>query len=307
MKKLDPSLSEIPRHELIAAALELGITRPEELALEELREQIRVASAANQAPTPAFGKRALFAVARNLIASVVERGLNLPDAARVIRDTVRTSPKQKPPLPTVTLAQIYLAQGYAEKALQTLALVIEREPHNYAAVALQQKLLHREQADKDPSSGKAAQAYTSPSSAPEAHLWYTGAVLGLNSRNALVLIQSDSAEQRDAQSDDLPPARLYWELASNLASDLTTKPLEICLRCCSGAGDNREVLLEVHSACGWAEVELLAGEAPAACLRHVGGKALAAAINVRTAASGVEVTQYRKRGYYDDVVGRALA
>lgn len=305
MKKLDPSLSEIPRHELIAAALELGISRPEELSPEELREQIRVASAANQAPAPVFGKRALFAVARNLIASVVERGLNLPDAARVIRDTVRPSPKQKPPLPTVTLAQIYLAQGYADKALQTLALVIEREPQNYAAVALQQKLLHREQADKQPSSAKAAQAYTSPTLAPDALLWYTGAELGLNSRNALVLIHSDP-KARNLEAEELPPARLYWELATDIAAELASEPLEICLRCCAGAGDPREVLLEVHSACGWAEVELLPGEAPAACLRRVGGNVLAAAIDVRTLASGVQVTKHRKKGYYDDVVSRAL-
>lgn len=307
MKKLDPSLSEIPRHELIAAALELGIARPEELPPNELREQIRTASATGQAPAPAFGKRALFAVARNLIASVVERGLNLPDAARVIRDTVRPSPKQKPPLPTVTLAQIYLAQGYADKALQTLAQVIEREPNNYSAVALQQKLLHQDQREKDapgaqssPDSG----SYTSPSVAPEARLWYTGAALTAGTRNALVLIQTFPIESSD---DELPAARLYWELSAESAALLITRPVEVCLRCYSGRdSETRDVLLSVHSPCGWAEVELLAGEFPAACLRLVNGKVLASAVNVRTDATQSQVTRYRKRAYYDDVVSRAL-
>src|SRR5688572_25229571 len=123
-----PSLSDIPRHELVAAALDLGIEQPEQLSPEQLREKIRAASSGAKPGAHGLGKMALFAVARNLIASVVERGLNLPDAARAIRDTVRPSPRHKPPLPTVTLAQIYLAQGYSDKARRTLAQVIEREP-----------------------------------------------------------------------------------------------------------------------------------------------------------------------------------
>jgi hypothetical protein len=310
MKKLDPSLSEIPRHELVAAALELGITRPEELSPDELREQIRTASATGQAPAPTFGKRALFAVARNLIASVVERGLNLPDAARVIRDTVRPSPKQKPPLPTVTLAQIYLAQGYADKALQTLAQVIEREPNNYSALELQRKLVHQDQEDGNASSTRGhgePVAYSSPSIAPEPLLWYKGGALTLGTRNALVLIHP-SRDQQDTDPDELPALRLYWELSSATYAHVVSKPLEICLRCYAGAdSESRDVLLPVHSTCGWAEVELLKGEFPAACLRHVSGPVLVSAINVHTTPSRVDVVQYRKRGYYEDVVSRALA
>jgi hypothetical protein len=311
MKKLDPSLSEIPRHELIAAALELGITRPEELSPEQLREEIRTASATSQPALPVLGKRALFAVARNLIASVVERGLNLPDAARVIRDTVRPSPKQRPPLPTVTLAQIYLTQGYTDKALQTLVQVIEREPNNYSAVALQQKLLHQDQSHKAhlgaPDSVESI-AYTSPSIAPEPLLWYTGSELTLGTRNALALIRPLANGELNEASGELPAARLYWELSSEAAAHLISKPLEVCLRCYSERElDCREVLLLVHSPCGWAEVELSAGESPVACLRYVSGKLLVSAVNVHTEASRCNITKHRKLGYYDDVVRRALA
>lgn len=307
MKKLDPALSEIPRHELIAAALELGIERPEDLAPDELREQIRRVSESPEVPQPVLGKRALFAVARNLIASVVERGLNLPDAARVIRDTVRPSPKQKPPLPTVTLAQIYLSQGHTDKALQTLSQVIEREPNNYAAVALQQKLSYRGTQEQDATSERRSEgvAYTSPSLAPEPHLWYTGNELTRGSRNALVLFEPSLEQQKDL--GEPAPLRLYWELSADAGEHLIARPIEVCMRCYSSKeAQSRDVLLPVHSPCGWAEVELLEGERAAACLRYVNGGVLATAINVRSQGGRIDVTKHRARAFYDDVVSRAL-
>lgn len=129
------SLREVPRHELIAAALDLGIERPDRLSIEELQRQLGEAATAGQ-----VGGRGWFSVAKHLVASVVEQGLNLPEAARVIRRTVRSTPKQKPPLPTVTLAQIYLAQRCDDRARGILEQVLSREPHNYKARELLERL-----------------------------------------------------------------------------------------------------------------------------------------------------------------------
>jgi hypothetical protein len=61
---------------------------------------------------------------------MLEKGLNLPSAARVLRDTVRSVPPQRPPYPTVTLAQIYIAQGHTQRAVATLQQVLRRDPQN---------------------------------------------------------------------------------------------------------------------------------------------------------------------------------
>jgi hypothetical protein len=137
----EPS-KEIPRHELIAAALELGIERPEVLSHSELQQRIRDVSEGNarvSEPPPPLG-RGWFNVARHLVASVIEKGLNLPTAARVLRDTVRSVPPQRPPLPTVTLAQIYMAQGHSDRAAVTLEQVLKRDPRNPKATRLMAEL-----------------------------------------------------------------------------------------------------------------------------------------------------------------------
>ena len=63
--------------------------------------------------------RGLFGRARDLLASVVERGLNLPDAAERIRSVGGVAPSRPgapAALPTVTLAEIYAAQGHRDRA-----------------------------------------------------------------------------------------------------------------------------------------------------------------------------------------------
>jgi hypothetical protein len=143
--------SEIPRHELVAAALELGIERPDRFSDAELATQIRLQSSGGAPPRQTLPPSWL-SVARNLVASVIEQGLNLPEAARVLRATVATTPRQKAPLPTVTLAQIYLAQKHTELAQTTLENVLRRDPDNYKA----RQLLLRLQAAQDSSLAKAA-------------------------------------------------------------------------------------------------------------------------------------------------------
>jgi len=78
-------------------------------------------------------------VARDLLARVVERGLHLPDAAERIRTLgyVPTMHGSAPAaLPTVTLAEIYAAQGHRERAIETLESVLGREADHAAARAL---------------------------------------------------------------------------------------------------------------------------------------------------------------------------
>lgn len=305
MKLTGPSLSEIPRHELIAAALELGVERPELLSPEQLREKIRAASAGAGKDAAGPARFSLFSVARNLVASVVERGLNLPEAARVIRDTVRPSPRHRPPLPTVTLAQIYLAQGYADRAIQTLTQVIEREPNNYTAVELYQRLTRsRDQhaGPSEPAASSTAAENVSISSgvAPRSGLWFTpdeAVTRGL--RDALVLLEREPKQ-----------ITVYWELAEGHAAELLRTPSEVKVLCFSGTlNEPREICLPLHAPFGWAVVELLEDEVPSACLT-VSGRVVATAVRARLieapAASRPEVVfSARGRAFWNDVVERA--
>lgn len=130
-------LAKLTRKELVSGALELGIPRPELLTRSELVAEItRVGEGGAVKRTAGF-----FGVARALLASVVEQGLNLPDAARRIRGS---EPPQAPPAPaplaTITLAQIYGAQGHLEKALHTAEEILRAEPEHEAARKLVDKL-----------------------------------------------------------------------------------------------------------------------------------------------------------------------
>ncbi len=160
------SAKSIPRHELIAAALDLGILRPESLTESELMTEIqRVSEGKSEAAAPLPTSRGWLGVARHLMTSVVEQGLNLPSAARVIRDSVRprSVPSERPPLPTVTLAQIYISQGHDERAVATLRDVLRRDPVHPKA----QRLLDEMLGKADPASDRARSAAV-PADVPEA-------------------------------------------------------------------------------------------------------------------------------------------
>jgi hypothetical protein len=134
------SLNSIPRHELLAVALELGIPDPQQLDDSALSEAVQNASA-GAAPPQIPEKLSWLGVAKFLVANVVEQGLNLPEAAKVLRRiSDRPPPKERPPLPTVTLAQIYLAQGHKARARNTLELVVQRQPDNTKARRLLDEL-----------------------------------------------------------------------------------------------------------------------------------------------------------------------
>jgi hypothetical protein len=134
-------LERLDRDALVARAQEAGVTRARVLTRPELVDELLVRSATDQATRQRA--RGLFGRARDLIARVVERGLNLPDAAERIRALGFAAPPTRvapAAVPTVTLAQIYVAQGHRERAVDTLEEVIAREPEHAVAVDLLAKL-----------------------------------------------------------------------------------------------------------------------------------------------------------------------
>lgn len=131
-------LEGLDRDALISRAEAAGVTRARILTRPELVDELLLRSAADHATKQR--SRGLFGRARDLLASVVERGLNLPDAAERIRSVGGELPplRSRAPaaLPTVTLAEIYAAQGHRDRAIETLDRVLAREPDHAAARAL---------------------------------------------------------------------------------------------------------------------------------------------------------------------------
>ncbi|HVU05821.1 MAG TPA: hypothetical protein VHE30_28930 [Polyangiaceae bacterium] len=133
-------LEGLAREDLVVEARRWGARRPEVMTRVELVDEIVRLST----PNPAQRKQArgFFGVARDLVASLVEQGLNLPDAAALIRGDVRYEPLRgpQPPVATVTLAEIYGAQGHYQKALTILDEVLEKEPEHAIARRLREKI-----------------------------------------------------------------------------------------------------------------------------------------------------------------------
>jgi hypothetical protein len=137
----DPAeLDSLSREDLILRARARGVERAEQMTRVELRDEIVRRSEPDlerQRRT-----RGWLGVARDLLASVVESGLNLPDAAAAIRGE-GLGPNEfqgPPPVATVTLAEIYATQGHYEQALRMLDEVIEREPEHGSARMLRDRI-----------------------------------------------------------------------------------------------------------------------------------------------------------------------
>jgi hypothetical protein len=138
-------LEDLDRESLVVKAQAAGIRRARILTRPELIDELlRLDPSADEAQLRK--SRGFFGRARDLVARVVERGLHLPDAADRIRTLAlgtvpppvpRTEPQA---MPTVTLAEIYAAQGHRGRALETLRRVLEREPDHAAAQALLRRL-----------------------------------------------------------------------------------------------------------------------------------------------------------------------
>jgi hypothetical protein len=132
-------LRKLNRDELLARAEALGVPRPAVLTQGELIDEI-----VKRAVPTASGVRGWLGRARDLVAQVVSKGLHLPDAARLFRgEAPEPLPPPPPPLPTVTLAEIYEAQGHLAKAVSVLDQVIASEPSHPVAHELRSAWLER--------------------------------------------------------------------------------------------------------------------------------------------------------------------
>ncbi|MSP24397.1 MAG: DUF4912 domain-containing protein [Myxococcales bacterium] len=132
-------LRSLTRPQLIDRATSLGVERAGVLTQAELLDEIVTRT------TPLSGRalvRGWLGKARDLVTQVVSKGLHLPSAARVLRALpleTRLAPPP-PPLPTVTLAEIYAAQGHVAKAVTILDQVLVREPRHELAAQLRERL-----------------------------------------------------------------------------------------------------------------------------------------------------------------------
>src|SRR5471030_638764 len=103
-------LEALDRDTLVAKAESAGVLRLAVLTRPELVDELLVRTAKDAKAPEVRRARGFFGIARDLLARVIERGLNLPEAA----DLVRSEPAPSRPvrstsnvIQTVTLAEIY--------------------------------------------------------------------------------------------------------------------------------------------------------------------------------------------------------
>jgi hypothetical protein len=126
-------LTSLTNAELVERAERLGLTNAATMGRDELLSSIRTLIPPPSARGGWLGR------ARDLVARVVERGLHMPDAAKILRGAPPSQPVPPPPLATVTLAEIYAAQGHFVKAIKVLDEVLEREPDHAEARKLRER------------------------------------------------------------------------------------------------------------------------------------------------------------------------
>ena len=156
-------LERLDRETLIERAEAVGVSRANILTRPELVDELLVRSASKNDPGVTRA-RGFFGRARDLLARVIERGLHLPEAAdRLRRVTLPVPPRvtTQAAVPTVTLAEIYAAQGHTGRAIETLRRVLEHEPEHAAASALLKQL--SEKRASTPSVSNAALGEEAPS------------------------------------------------------------------------------------------------------------------------------------------------
>lgn len=139
MTMVDPAtLASWTRAQLIEKARELGVERPERMTRLELRDEIQRLTRPRGGDRP----KGLLGAARSMLASMVEAGLNMPEAAAVIRgdSSFDVRVKAQVPVATVTLAEIYAVQGHRERALRMLDDVLAAEPDHEVARELRRRL-----------------------------------------------------------------------------------------------------------------------------------------------------------------------
>lgn len=136
-------LERLDRETLVVRAQDAGIRRARLLTRPELIDElIRLDPVIDEGQLKRT--RGFFGRARDLLTKVVERGLHLPDAADRWASALGALPQVPRPepqaVPTVTLAEIYAAQGHKQRAVDTLRRVLEADPEHGGARALLAKL-----------------------------------------------------------------------------------------------------------------------------------------------------------------------
>lgn len=137
-------LERLDRESLVVRAQAAGIRRARVLTRPELIDELLRLEVTSD-DIQLRRARGFFGLARDLLSKVVERGLHLPDAADRLRvalgEPFPQVPRPEPQaVPTVTLAEIYAAQGHKRRAIETLERVLEAEPEHGAARALLERL-----------------------------------------------------------------------------------------------------------------------------------------------------------------------
>jgi len=129
-------LNLLSRDELISQAEGLGVNDPRVLSQPELIDEILLRTV--DSPSERRATRGWFGRARDLLKTVIDRGLHLPEAAARVtkRPSVAPGAGMREPYPTVTLAEIYVGQGHQSRAREVLGQVLEREPGHTGARAM---------------------------------------------------------------------------------------------------------------------------------------------------------------------------
>lgn len=142
-------LESLDRDALISEAESVGVKRARILTRPELVDEILLARSTDKAAVKKA--RGFFGIARDLLFRAVEKGLNLPEATQRYSSAPVPRPRTSGEVvPTVTLAEIYAAQGHTERAIETLKGVLAREPEHAAAQALLSRLTHESYAAPAP-------------------------------------------------------------------------------------------------------------------------------------------------------------
>jgi hypothetical protein len=147
-KRSRGELETLDRDTLISEAESVGVKRARILTRPELVDEILLARAEDRASVKKA--RGFFGMARDLLFRAVEKGLNLPDAHQRYSTPTPRPRTSGEIVPTVTLAEIYAAQGHTDRAVETLRGVLSREPDHAAAQALLSRLTDREYAAPPP-------------------------------------------------------------------------------------------------------------------------------------------------------------
>ncbi len=136
-------LEVLGRDELLAYARKLGISNPELTTRIELVEEILRLDGLDDHDRRL--SKSLLGKARDLVARVMDLGLHLPEAAQRLRPVAPVKPVPEPegprPIATVSLAQLYAAQGHADQALGMLDEILRRDPSHTDAQRLRLRLL----------------------------------------------------------------------------------------------------------------------------------------------------------------------